>query len=67
MCVCLSDRFESILKRDRGETVMKGEEASLRLARAERELTALKISSDRALKDLLDARNDFAGNLISRF
>lgn len=46
---------------------MKGEEASLRLARAERELTALKISSDRALKDLLDARNDFAGNLISRF
>ena len=42
---------------------MKGEEAALRLDRAERELSALKISSDRAMKNLLDARNDFSGDL----
>ena len=42
---------------------MKGEEAALRLDRAERELSALKISSDRALKNLIEARNDFSGDL----
>ena len=46
---------------------MKGEEAALRLDRAERELSALKISSDRAMKNLLDARNDFSGDLIFYF
>ena len=46
---------------------MKGEEAALRLDRAERELSALKISSDRAMKNLLDARNDFSGDLTFLF
>ena len=46
---------------------MKGEEAALRLDRAERELSALKISSDRALKNLIEARNDFSGEFAFYF
>ena len=54
-----------MIKRDRGENISRGEEAALRLGRAERELSALRVSSERAVKDLLEARNDLAGKYVS--
>jgi chromosome segregation ATPase len=54
----------AVLKRDRGENIMKGEDASIRLVRAEKELAASKTGADRVNRDLISIRSELSGLAI---
>lgn len=50
----------SVVKRERGESIMQGQEASMRLQGAEKELVSAKKAADRMNKDLMAARGELS-------